>query len=252
MHQSDRNDMLAEGMHGNDACLQCHESMRDRIASHTHHAPGSSGSSCYNCHMPHTAYAFLKGQRTHRIDSPDVQNTLDSGKPNACNLCHLDKTLEWTAEHLTNWYDAPDVELKTEEREVAASLLWLLRGDAGQRALAAWHYSWPPAMEASGQDWQAPFLACLLEDAYSAVRFISGRSLQQLPDFESFDYDFLADPQVRAEVRIQATERWEQRLSQQSGSKRDQILIGDDGRVQELKLERLLQTQDQTPIRLFE
>lgn len=252
MHQSDRNDMLAERMDGNEACLQCHESMRDRITSHTHHASDSSGSSCYNCHMPHTAYAFLKAQRTHRIDSPNVQNTLDSGKPNACNLCHLDKTLQWTAGHLTEWYRAPRVELETEDREIAASLLWLLRGDAGRRALAAWHFSWPPAIEASGDDWQAPFLAYLLEDPYSAVRFIAGRSLRQLPALEALDYDFLADPEVREEAKRQVLKHWQQNLEQPSGLLREQILIGADGRVHEREVNRLLQSQDGTPVRLFE
>ena len=34
--------------------------------------------------------------------------------------------------------------------EVAASVEWLLKGDAAQRIVAAWHYGWQPAREASG------------------------------------------------------------------------------------------------------
>ena len=38
---------------------------------------------------------------------PSVQATLETGRPNACNLCHLDKTLAWTAEYLERWYRIP-------------------------------------------------------------------------------------------------------------------------------------------------
>ena len=54
--------------------------------------------------------------------------------------------------------------LDSDDKQVAASLLWLLRGDAAQRAIAAWHFSWPPTVAASGTEWQAPFLARSLNE----------------------------------------------------------------------------------------
>src|SRR4029453_3531650 len=60
---------------------------------HTRHRADSSGSVCMNCHMPFTTYGLLKTVRTHQISSPSVKATLETGRPNACNLCHLDKTL---------------------------------------------------------------------------------------------------------------------------------------------------------------
>ena len=62
------------------------------------------------------------------------------------------------------------------ERDVAAGVLWAVRGDAGQRALVAWHMGWGPAQEASGTDWLPLYLALLLDDPYPAVR----RSLDAL------------------------------------------------------------------------
>ena len=56
--------------------------------------------------MPFTTYGLLKTIRSHQISNPSVQATLETGRPNACNLCHLDKTLEWTANALTR-SDAP-------------------------------------------------------------------------------------------------------------------------------------------------
>ncbi len=62
----------------------------------------------------------------------------------ACNLCHLDKTLEWTGQNLAAWYKIPVEELSPEDKSIAASVLWALKGDAGQRALIAWHMGWQP------------------------------------------------------------------------------------------------------------
>ena len=47
-------------------------------------------------------------------------------------------------------------------------MLWLLRGDAGQRALVAWSMGWPPAQQASGTGWMAPSLSVLMNDPYEA------------------------------------------------------------------------------------
>ncbi|HKQ40089.1 MAG TPA: cytochrome c3 family protein, partial [Verrucomicrobiae bacterium] len=100
LHESAPDDQLAKGMESNAACTQCHQ---DLSPNHSHHTQTSSGSLCYNCHMPHTTYGLMKAIRSHQVDSPSVQATIATGRPNACNLCHLDKTLAWTAEKLTEW-----------------------------------------------------------------------------------------------------------------------------------------------------
>ena len=110
---------------------------------------------------------LLKSIRSHYIDSPDAEQSSSVGRPNACNLCHLDKSHEWTANYLSEWYGYPAADLPAEDSSTAASLLQLLGGDAGQRALIASHMGWTPAQEASGTGWFAPFLAELLNDDYS-------------------------------------------------------------------------------------
>ncbi|HQU45192.1 MAG TPA: cytochrome c3 family protein, partial [Pirellulales bacterium] len=107
MHQSDPDDQLAAGNDGNEACYQCHASYRHDLAAHTHHLAGSTGSQCYNCHMPHTTYGLFKAIRSHQISSPGVATTVATGRPTACNLCHLDQTLSWSAENLSAWYGQP-------------------------------------------------------------------------------------------------------------------------------------------------
>ena len=78
--------------------------------------------------MPHTTYGLLKAIRSHQITSPDVRTGVSTGRPDSCSLCHLDKTLEGTAEYLEAWYGTPRPELTGDENSVAASLLWLLAG----------------------------------------------------------------------------------------------------------------------------
>ena len=82
--------------------------------------------------MPHTTCGLLTAIRSHEISSPSVDASLKTGRPNACNQCHLDKTLKWTAEHLREWHDIAIPEIPAEHNTIAASLVWLLKGDAGQ------------------------------------------------------------------------------------------------------------------------
>ncbi|HKQ39317.1 MAG TPA: multiheme c-type cytochrome [Verrucomicrobiae bacterium] len=202
MHQfADNDDQLKPERQANAACLQCHADYKDKLTQHTRHAPTSAGSLCYNCHMPHTSYGLLKAIRSHTVTSPSVVSTLETGRPNACNLCHLDKSLAWTQDRLHAWYGITSTNLPPDESDTPASLLWLLRGDAGQRALIAWHMGWTNALDASGRDWLTPYLAYTLTDTYSVVRYIGQRSLKRLPGFEKLPYDYIASEAERARVR---------------------------------------------------
>jgi len=189
------------------ACLQCHE-MSD-VRAHTHHAKGSLGSACNDCHMPHTSYALLKAIRNHQVAPPSVAETVEAGRPNACNLCHLDRSLGWTAEHLEAWYGVEAPELDPDEQRVAAGALWALRGDAGKRVLLAWHMGWEPARRTSGTDWLPFYLALLLDDPYPAVRYVAWRSLRSLPGYDDLAFDYVAEREHRASVSMQVFERWQ-------------------------------------------
>jgi predicted CXXCH cytochrome family protein len=249
LHSSSPTNQLSSGMESNRACLQCHKQFEKNLEAHTHHPATSSGSLCYNCHMPYTTYGLLKALRSHQINNPTVKASVQTGRPNACNLCHLDKTLDWTSQTLSAWYKTPPEDLSPEEKKVAASVLWAVKGDSGQRALIAWHMGWKPAREASDDSWFAPYLASMLDDPYAVVRYIAGRSLKRLPGFQNFSYDYIGPPAEQQEARRRVLGLWEQ---QAKAVARPGLLLGKDGRLAQEQFESLLESRNNRLLELFE
>jgi hypothetical protein len=243
---------VTAGLDGNDGCLQCHENVRKNVSAHTRHATASTGSNCYNCHMPYTTYGLLRALRSHQIGSPTVKASVDIGRPNACNLCHLDKPLSWTSEYLREWYQTPEVPLDADQQQVAASLLWLLKGDAGQRALAAWSMGWKPAQYASGAAWTTPFLIGLLDDPYDAVRFVAYRSLKTLPGMEAFKYDFMSPHEKRMASISSALAIWQSRPASSSETLTPSMLYEASGGLNGAVVKRLAGQRDDRRVSLRE
>ncbi|KAA5542156.1 C cytochrome precursor [Roseiconus nitratireducens] len=241
------NDQLKPGFYGNDACVQCHDQQQYSTA-HTHHLADSSGSNCYNCHMPHTAYGLLKAIRNHTITSPDLKRELAADRPNACNQCHLDKTLKWTADHLQDWYSIDPPKLDADQSEIAASILWLLKGNAAQRALAAWTMGWSEAQEASGDDWQSIYLAQVLNDPYLAIRLIARRSLQTFPGLADMKLEPLGTDSERADAILSIISRWDQDPHEANAA----LLLGPNNRVKTSQIDAIMKQRDDTPMNLAE
>lgn len=251
-HRSEPANQLARNRLGDDACLQCHDafSSEPARAAHTRHQAGSSGSECYNCHMPRTTYGVLKAIRSHQISSPSVTDQLTTGRPNACNLCHLDKSLAWTAEHLTRWHGHATPQLGEEERGISDAVRLGLAGDAGQRALVAWHLGWAPAREVSSGSWMAPVLAQLLDDPYAAVRCIAERSLKQFTDLVPPDYDYSHEPEAREEVGSQVILRWQ--AQGVSHAPAETLVRPQDLPAMRADFQQLIQRRNNQPLRLRE
>jgi len=239
-------DQLKPGMRGNRACVQCHAGFDDEatLTAHTKHSAASTGSQCQNCHMPYTTYGLLKAIRSHTIDNPSVAASVETGRPNACNQCHLDKTLAWAAEQLERNWGIPQPILSQPQKTVAASLLWLLRGHAGQRALAAWTMGWAPARETGGTDWLAPYLGQLLVDPYDAVRLVAHRSLRRQPGFEGFRYDALGNPADRVQTARRAIAIWDQIGRNENRTVGANVLIRPDGELDREAIKSLLSRRD--------
>jgi len=91
-------------------CLECHGPTSPNgpraatIEAHTHQAAGSAGNECISCHMPaieQTIADVNVRSHTFRFITPHETDTLKI--PNACNLCHKDKTTQWTRDTLRTW-----------------------------------------------------------------------------------------------------------------------------------------------------
>ncbi len=168
---------LREGARTGRVCGRCHEAISADPTVHSRHAETSA--SCVDCHMPRTTYGLLGAIRSHTITSPDIDATLTTGRPLACNLCHLDRSLRWSARALERDFQQAVPALPPQDGP--AVVRWLLAGDAGQRALAAWHLGWSPAHQASNAPWAATLLDEIARlDAYPAVRLVAQRARRSL------------------------------------------------------------------------
>jgi predicted CXXCH cytochrome family protein len=104
---------------GNALCTRCHQATPDASltarlpvlrpglydsAEHHHHAEGSKGSLCVDCHMPSRTYMVVDPRRDHslRVPRPDLSARL--GVPNACNDCHGDQPASWAAARVVEWW----------------------------------------------------------------------------------------------------------------------------------------------------
>ncbi len=173
MHAGDPAGQIAPDRTEDRACSSCHAARASD--GHARHAAGSPGAACVSCHMPKTSYALLSAVRSHRIDSPDVGVTLATGRPNACNLCHLDRSLAWTAQMLTEWYGRPSPPVPD---DLPVALRDGLAGDAGVRALIADALG---SRDARVPDFRTALLEQMANDPYAAVRRIAERSLCSVP-----------------------------------------------------------------------
>jgi hypothetical protein len=90
-------------------CVQCHkaqspEPKAQSLNPHTHHAPDSQGSRCIGCHMSDVNWRMLIRRRDHTFQAPVPELTARYGEPNACTSCHDDKSPEWAARLMDEWY----------------------------------------------------------------------------------------------------------------------------------------------------
>lgn len=237
MHQGNPSGQIAPNHAGDRACTTCHTDAKSR--THGHHAEGSAGNACVACHMPRTSYALFSAIRSHRIDSPSASASLATGKPNACNLCHLDRSIAWTAEWLSTWYGQPSPALPNERVPTAEGAVLALAGDAAMRVLVADALGSDEARAAigpNGDAFRAALLAELLVDPYAAVRFVAAKSSRRTEAFANVAYDFLDSPPRRMHAHDEVRLR----------------LNGLDTRLAPEDVHRLLEARDARPLTIAE
>ena len=130
---------------GDGVCLQCHEGDKYASAAHHHHANVDPALTCASCHMPVRTYMVVDRRHDHsfRVPRPDLSVTLAT--PNACNDCHTDKSSQWAAAAVEDWfgptregfqtYAAAFHAARTDQAD-AATLLAVVAADANTPAVA--------------------------------------------------------------------------------------------------------------------
>jgi predicted CXXCH cytochrome family protein len=202
MHGGDPAGQITTENRTDKPCLTCHQQFAEKaaLAKHTGHATESSGSRCYNCHMPRVVYGIMTFHPTHDITVPDPQLTISAGVPNACNLCHLDRSVNWSIEQAKKLWPnrfAGAQASGDDQFDLPEGPRALFAGDALTRALSADLLGGGGPIKPDPV-WASPFLVEALADKYPIVRFfaVSGLTRSGVP-WNVKGPDYLANVQTR-------------------------------------------------------
>jgi hypothetical protein len=111
-HEAHTVELRAEG---NAVCAQCHSPAGNprfptlRPAAydspeHHRHEQGSEGAQCKSCHMVERVYMGNDWRADHSFRVPRPDLAAETGAPDACTTCHTDRTPDWAATTLREWY----------------------------------------------------------------------------------------------------------------------------------------------------
>jgi hypothetical protein len=155
------------------ACTRCHDRLADPDTARGHAGAHADvpGVTCLDCHMPRVVMGLDHYVRTHRISSPTDPRILADAGPNACNLCHLDRSIRWTLHSLADDHAVRVALPRTAERaygdlDAAVGEVWLADARPAMRVLAAHAYARAPALGRAA----LPALARGLVDKLAYVR----------------------------------------------------------------------------------
>lgn len=94
-----KSDNLVEA---NKACTSCHEEKEADYEVHTHHPINQNSPKCIDCHMPMTRFGNMV-RSDHSFRPPMPAASIKFASPNACTICHSDKTDQWANQNVTSW-----------------------------------------------------------------------------------------------------------------------------------------------------
>jgi predicted CXXCH cytochrome family protein len=189
-------------------CLKCHEQFRPapQRQAHTHHPAGSEGARCLNCHMPRINEGIQDVVRTHMIYSPTRADMIEANHPNACNLCHTDKPIDWTLGHLKEWYgktyDEKKIAATYRDRTKSVGLGWLESDNPAVRLVAV------EALTRNRDTKMLPRLLDALDDPHLVNRQFAYKGLQgmlNLPgDFGGYRFYMTSEERRKPLAQLRA------------------------------------------------
>lgn len=200
MHDGDPKGQIKPENRTNKPCVACHRQYETpaQLMEHTGHRADSQGSLCYDCHMPRVVYGVMSVHPTHEITVPDPQLTSSLLAPNACNQCHLDRSVNWAIAESRRLWPSRFAQARASEDpqfDIPEGPRALYAGDALTRALMA------EAMAGGGPvhpdaSWASAWLVEALRDNYPIVRFFALKGLTTLGN-ETKEPDYLNPVECR-------------------------------------------------------
>ena len=222
MHGGDPRGQLTEEKKTNAACTQCHQQFAKpaQLVEHTKHSAESTGSLCYNCHMPQIVYGIMSAHRTHDITNPRPDETVRFDKPNACNQCHLDWSVNRAIAETQRLWPKTTAESQFGDKrfDEPEGRRALFAGDAVMRALTA-------AAMMPATDRIAPLLLEAMQDRYPIVRYFAANALAaQYPALPKPDY--LAPTETRNATLQNWYPRWAPEALRAAKEARERLSAG--------------------------
>ncbi|MEO2147226.1 MAG: tetratricopeptide repeat protein [bacterium] len=205
-HDPHSNQLVAQG---NALCTQCHDSGTFDRETHYHHAAGTPGSSCVDCHMASRDYMVIDGRRDHsfRVPRPDLASVLMA--PDACSACHAEGS-SWAAEQIAEWAGEKTLpphpgeilaRVRAGELEALDELEGLIQDKSASDIMRA------TALFELGLRLEPPHMGTLIEAAHDSsalVRAAAARATESMPpESRAPLIGHLLDDDVRA-VRVSA------------------------------------------------
>lgn len=183
------------------SCLKCHKSLEPEKArrAHTRHTLEGEGARCMNCHMPRITEGLQDVVRTHMIFSPTDRAMIESNQMNACNLCHVEKPIDWTLTHLNEWYgktyDSEKIAANYPARSRPATINWLRAKSENVRLVAV------DSLTRAKATWALPDVLQALDDPFLINRQFARIGIERMLEISlsDFSYQFYMTPEERKE-----------------------------------------------------
>jgi hypothetical protein len=166
-----------------DACTACHA---DIDGTHARHDPTVT---CLDCHMPRITQGIGALVRSHRISSPGDPAMIAAGAPDACGLCHLDRSSRWLQRELAAYDIAIAIDPTT--ADIPLGMLWLRSPSGSVRITAAAAFARSPRASI------VPELINLLDDQVAYYRMFSLFAVEDALGRRITEYDPMAPPHIR-------------------------------------------------------
>src|SRR5205823_5952240 len=137
--------------------------------------------------------------RTHTIFSPTNPHMIESNQMNACNLCHVEQSIDWTLTHLKSWYRKTfresGINAFDPGRDQPAAIGWLKSDNESVRLVAA------DALARAEARWALPELIRALDDPFLLNRQFARIGLEKMlrVKLSDFNYKFYQTHEERAD-----------------------------------------------------